>query len=76
MDTYRLNLSWSELDALKAAMNITISNLDKYHDMFNEKLDTSVTPELYAEYLGCLDNISRDKANMRSILSKAELSHE
>lgn len=76
MDTYRLNLSWSELDALKAAMNITISNLDKYQDMLNEKLDTSLTPELYAQYLGYLDNISRDKANMRSILSKAELSHE
>ena len=76
MDTYRLNLSWSELDALKAAMNTTISNLDKYHDMLNEKLDTPLTPELYAQYLGYLDNISRDKANMRSILSKAELSHE
>ena len=76
MDTYRLNLSWSELDALKAAMNITISNLDKYQDMLNEKLDTSLTPELYAQYLGYLDNISRDKVSMQSILSKAELSHE
>lgn len=76
MDTYRLNLSWSELDALKAAMNITISNLDKYHDMLNAELDKPLTPELYAQNLEYLANVSRDKANMRSILSKAELSHE
>lgn len=76
MDTYRLNLSWSELDTLKAAMNITISNLDKYHDMLNAELDKPLTPELYAQNLEYLANVSRDKANMRSILSKAELSHE
>lgn len=76
MDTYRLNLSWSELDTLKAAMNITISNLDKYHDMLNAELDKPLTPELYAQNLEYLANVSRDKANMLSILSKAELSHE
>lgn len=76
MDTYRLNLSWSELDTLKAAMNITISNLDRYHNMLNEKLDTPLTPELYAQNLEYLSNLSRDKANMLSILLKADLSHE
>lgn len=76
MDNYHLNLSWSELDSLKAAINITITDLEKCHDMINAKLDTSLTPEVYAEYLGYLSNVSRDKANMLSILCKAELSHE
>lgn len=76
MDNYRLNLSWSELDSLKAAMNITISDLEKCHDMLNAKLDTFLTPEVYAEYLGYLSNVSRDKANMLSILRKADMSHE
>ena len=72
MDTYRLDLSFSELDSLKAAMNTTIKDLDKFHDMLNAKLDKPLEPELYAEYLGYLANVSRDKANMRSILSQAE----
>lgn len=72
MDTYRLDLSFSELDSLKAAMNTTIKDLDKCHDMLNAKLDKPLEPELYAEYLGYLANVSRDKANMRSILSQAE----
>ena len=76
MDNYHLSFSWSELDSLKAAMNITISDLEKCHDMLNAKLDTSLTPEVYAEYLGYLSNVSRDKANMLSILRKADLSHE
>lgn len=76
MDNYQLNLSWSELDSLKAAINITVTDLEKCHDMINAKLDTSLTPEVYAEYLGYLSNVSRDKANMLSILCKADLSHE
>lgn len=76
MDNYHLNLSWSELDSLKAAINITVTDLEKCHDMINAKLDTSLTPEVYAEYLGYLSNVSRDKANMLSILRKADLSHE
>lgn len=76
MDNYHLNLSWPELDSLKAAINITVTDLEKCHDMINAKLDTSLTPEVYAEYLGYLSNVSRDKANMLSILCKADLSHE
>lgn len=76
MDTYRLNLSWSELDSLKAAANRAIDELDKCHDMLNAKLDEPLEPIVYAQYLEFLANVSRDKANMRSILSKAELSHE
>jgi hypothetical protein len=76
MDTYRLNLSWSELDSLKAAANRAIDELDKCHDMLNAKLDEPLEPVVYAQYLEFLANVSRDKANMRSILSKAELSHE
>lgn len=76
MDNYQLNLSWSELDSLKAAINITVTDLEKCHDMINAKLDTSLTPEVYAEYLGYLSNVSRDKVNMLSILCKADLSHE
>lgn len=76
MDTYRLDLSWSELDTLKAAMDKAIADLEKCHDMLNSKLDTPLTPELYAEYLGYLANVSRDKANMRSILCKVGLSHD
>lgn len=76
MDTYHLNLSWSELDSLKAAANRAIDELDKCHDMLNSKLDEPLEPVAYAQYLEFLANVSRDKANMRSILSKAELSHE
>ena len=76
MDTYDLKLSWSELDSLKAAANRAIDELDKCHDMLNAKLDEPLEPVVYAQYLEFLANVSRDKANMRSILSKAELSHE
>ena len=76
MDTYHLKLSWSELDSLKAAMVKTIDDLEKCHDMLNAKLDSPLTPELYAQYLEYLSNVSRDKANMRSILCKADLSHD
>lgn len=76
MDNYRLNLSWSELDSLKAAMNITISDLEKCHDMLNASLDEPLPPPQYAKTLEYLANISRDKANMLSILRKADLSHE
>lgn len=76
MDNYHLNLSWSELDSLRAAMNTTIKDLENCQNMLNAKLDTSLTPELYAEYLGYLANVSRDHANMRSILHKVELSHD
>ena len=31
MDTYRLNLSWSELDSLKAAAQAAINDLEKCH---------------------------------------------
>lgn len=76
MDTYRLNLSWSELDSLKAAVTSAINDLEKCHDMLNAELDKPLSPELYAQNLEYLANVSRDKANMRSILCKAELSHE
>lgn len=76
MDKYRIDLSWSELDSLKAAMSSTINDLEKCQDMLNAKLDTPLTPELYAQHLGYLANVSRDKANMRSILCKVELSHD
>lgn len=76
MDNYSLNLTWSEVDSLKAAMVITIKDLEKCHNMLNAELDTPLTPELYAQNLEYLANVSRDKANMQAILSKAELSHE
>ena len=76
MDDYHLNLSWSELDSLKAALNSAISDLEKCHDMLNKKLDAPVEPAIYAEYLEYLANVSRDKANMRSILRKADMSHD
>lgn len=76
MDNYHLNLSWSELDSLKAAVNRAVDDLEKCHDILNAELDKPLTPELYAQNLKYLANVSRDKANMRSILSKAELSHE
>lgn len=76
MDNYRIDLSWSELDSLKAAMNSTINDLEKCQDMLNAKLDTPLMPEQYAQYLEYLANVSRDKANMRSILYKVELSHD
>lgn len=76
MDTYHLNLSWSELDSLKAAVTFAINDLEKCHDMLNAELDNPLSPELYAQYLEYLANVSRDKANMRSILYKADMSHD
>lgn len=76
MDNYRLNLTWSEVDSLKAAVNRAIDELEKCNDMLNSKLDEPLEPIAYAQYLEYLANVSRDKANMRSILLKAELSHE
>lgn len=76
MDTYHLKLSWSELDSLKAALNSAISDLEKCHDMLNASLDEPLPPPQYAKTLEYLANVSRDKANMRSILLKADLSHE
>ncbi len=76
MDTYRLELSWSELDSLKAALNSAISDLEKCTDMLNAELDKPLTFELYAKNLEYLANVSRDKANMRSILLKADMSHD
>ena len=79
MDTYHLKLSWSELDSLKAALNSAISDLEKCHDMLNAKLDEPIEPIepiAYAQYLEYFANVSRDRANMQSILLKADLSHE
>lgn len=76
MDTYHLNLSWSELDSLKAAVNRAIDELEKCDVMLNASLDEPLPPPQYAKTLEYLANISRDKANMQSILLKADLSHE
>jgi hypothetical protein len=76
METYRLNLSWSELDSLKAAANRAIDELEKCDHMLNSKLDEPLEPIVYAQYLESLANVSRDKANIRSILLKVDLSHE
>ena len=76
MDNYHLNLSWSELDSLKASLNRSIDELEKCNDMLNASLDEPLPPPQYAKTLEYLANISRDKANMRSILLKADLSHD
>lgn len=76
MDTYHLNLSWSELDSLKAAVSGAVDELEKCHDMLNAKLDEPLEPIVYAQYLEYLANVSKDKANMLSVLRKAELSHD
>ena len=76
MDTYHLELSWSELDSLKASLTRSIDELEKCNDMLNSKLDEPLPFEQYAQYLEYLANVSRDKANMRSILCKVELSHD
>lgn len=76
MDTYHLELSWSELDSLKASLTRSIDELEKCNDMLNSKLDEPLPFEQYAQYLEYLANVSRDKANMRSILLKADMSHD
>lgn len=76
MDNYRLNLTWSELDSLKAAVSRAADDLEKCHDMLNAELDSPLSLEDYTQNLEYLANVSRDKANMQSILDKAELSHE
>lgn len=76
MDNYHLNLSWSELDSLKASLTRSIDELEKCNDMLNIKLDEPLEPVIYAKYIGYLANVSRDKTNMLSILSKAEMSHD
>jgi hypothetical protein len=72
MDTYQLNLSFSELDTLKASIGRTILDLEKLDTQLNDVLDNSPDTKTYNLYLGCLSNVTRDKNNMRSILSQAE----
>lgn len=76
MDNYRLNLTWSEVDSLKAAMERAIEDLERCQNMLNDKLDQPLEFKVYAEQLGYLATVSREKANMRSILLKADMSHD
>lgn len=76
MDTYHLNLSWSELDSLKAAVSGAVDELEKCHDMLNAKLDEPLEPIVYAQYLEYLANVSKDKRNLQAVLAKIELSHD
>ena len=39
MDTYRIDLSWSELDTLKATMIKTISDLEKLDMKVDDVID-------------------------------------
>ena len=72
MDTYTLNLSFTEFDTLKATMIISIRNLEKIQDQLQEVLDNPLSPEQYNLYIGSQTNITRDLSNMRSILAQVE----
>jgi hypothetical protein len=72
MDTYTLNLSFTEFDTLKATMVISIKNLEKIQNQLQEVLDNPLPPEQYNLYIGSQNNITRDLANMRSILAQVE----
>ena len=76
MDIYRLNLSWTELESLKAAVGRAVDELEKCHESLNAELDSPISSEHYAKGLKYLENVTKSKKNMLSILSKAELSHE
>lgn len=72
MDTYHLNLSFTEFDTLKATMVISIRNLEKIQTEIQDVLDHPLSPEQYNLYLGSQTNITRDLKNMRSILEQIE----
>jgi hypothetical protein len=72
MDTYHLNLSFTEFDTLKATLIISIKNLEKIQITLQEVLDQPLAPEQYNLYLGSQTNITRDLKNMQSILYQAE----
>lgn len=77
MDTYHLNLSESELIALKGSLGITIHQLDKLSNSFESQLDDCPTPSHYRILLNTSIEARQSLDNMRSILSKVEdLSHE
>lgn len=72
MDSYTLNLSFTQFDTLKATLVITIRNLEKIQAELQDVLDYPLPPEQYNLYLGSQTNITRDLKNMRSILAQAE----
>lgn len=72
MDTYRLNLSFTEFDTLKATMIISIRDLEKIQTKLQDVLDYPLPPEQYNLYLGSQTSITRDLKNMRSILEQIE----
>lgn len=72
MDTYKLNLSFTEFDTLKATMVISIRNLEKIQDQLQDVLDNPLPPEQYNLYISSQISITRDLANMRSILAQAD----
>jgi hypothetical protein len=72
MDTYHLNLSFTEFDTLKATMIISIRNLEKIQTGLQDLLDHPLPPEQYNLYLGSQTSITRDLKNMRSILEQIE----
>jgi hypothetical protein len=51
MDTYHLNLSFTEFDTLKATMIISIRNLEKIQTGLQDLLDHPLPPEQYNLYL-------------------------
>ncbi len=72
MNKYHLELSACELDTLKATMIITIRNLDKLSGELESMLDEDLEFKQYSLYLSSLASVTKDRANMRSILSQIE----
>ncbi len=75
MTQYNLTLSPSELETIETLMAHTIERLDSMITDTNEVLDGPLTDKEYSLYVRCLANMTRDTANMRSILSRVELFH-
>lgn len=72
MDTYRIDLSSSELSALRGALSVSIHQVDKLSADFQSQLDDCPDPKDYRILLNMSIDARERLDNMRSILSRVE----
>lgn len=72
MNKYHIELSACELHSLKVSTNMTIKKLERLCDDIESMLDEDIEPKQYSLYLASLATVTKDRANMRSILCQIE----
>lgn len=72
MTQYNLTLSPSELETIHSLINHTIDKLEPLVQEVDDILDEPISTDQYNLYLSTLATITKDMANMRSILVQLE----